>query len=448
MKYKFKDQKPLENQAVFCYNVSMERLLNFDHIVSGDKIAVALSGGRDSVALLYALLSCAGARGYEVVAIHVNHGIRGQEALRDEQFCKDLCQRLCVPLHVERVDVPGAMARYGSMEQTARALRYDVFERQVAAGFCNKVATAHHAGDNAETVLMRALRGTGLNGLAGIRCARGVFIRPMLGATRRDVDAYISAKGLEFREDSTNSCSDIARNFIRNEIMPSLCARFDGVEENLVRTAQLAKEADDFIRDAARDLVRMDGDAAVICQTDSPILTKYAVKMAAEMLGVFADIEQRHLEIAVQAMKGQKGVFDMPNGLKLEREEGGLSLYFPRTTNGEIPCRLGENVLDGRTIVIEETDGVKKGELCFCTDLGTTVLRGRKGGDSFHRFGGGRKSLGDWFTDTKTPLRQRDSAVLLARGNDVLVVVGREIADSVKIDNNSQKIYTIKEKKL
>lgn len=425
----------------------MELLLDHSLIRAGEVVAVALSGGRDSVALLHALLGASKQGKYSVKAIHVEHGIRGAESLRDEQFVRDLCARLGVELRAIKVDVPSAREAYGSEEQTARILRYRAFEALIAEGFCDKVATAHHAGDNAETVLMRLFRGTGLTGLSGIRASRGAFIRPMLNVTRAQIDEYVRANSLEYVEDGTNACTDYTRNYIRSKVLPAVSARFDSAEENIGRLARSAKEVDAYIRREAERLISQAEGAVLIKYTDEPVLIKYAVKVACERLGVYEDVEERHLEIAVSAMMGDKKTYDFPYGLRLEREEGGLSLCVPAPVTGEVRVRIGKNVIDGRVIVVSEVDAREEGALCFSADLDGLTLRGRREGDSFKRFGGGRKSLGDYFTDVKMPLRERERAVLLVGGDNVLAVVGTEISDDVKITEKSKKIYKITEEK-
>ncbi len=178
----------------------------------GEPVLAALSGGADSVALLRALL----ALGYPVRAFHLNHCLRGAESDRDEAFCRALCERLGVPLTVERIDV-GAQTAGEGIEAAARRIRY---ERLVAAAQGAKIATAHTADDNLETMLFHLARGTGPKGLAGIPPVRGDIIRPLIGAERAQVEAYLSELGQDFVTDSTNLSDDYTRNRIRHEVVP------------------------------------------------------------------------------------------------------------------------------------------------------------------------------------------------------------------------------------
>ena len=185
------------------------------HMLSpGEPVLAALSGGADSVALLRALL----ALGYSVRAFHLNHCLRGAESDRDETFCRALCERLGVPLTVERIDVRAQTAGEG-IEAAARRIRY---ERLVAAAQGAKIATAHTADDNLETMLFHLARGTGPKGLAGIPPVRGDIIRPLIGAERAQVEAYLAELGQDFVTDSTNLSGDYTRNRIRHEVVPVL----------------------------------------------------------------------------------------------------------------------------------------------------------------------------------------------------------------------------------
>ena len=179
------------------------------------KIGVALSGGRDSVALLHMLREA----GYTLIAINVEHGIRGDESLRDSKFVAELCASLDVPLLAYGVDAPTFARESGyTLEQGARILRYRVFDRVLQEGKCDYIALAHHLDDQVETILMRILRGTGIKGLVGMRAVSGRYVRPLLGVSREEIDSYCKQNGLAYVEDSTNGDSAYTRNFLRGEL--------------------------------------------------------------------------------------------------------------------------------------------------------------------------------------------------------------------------------------
>ena len=193
--------------------------VSHDMIEKGDRVTVALSGGADSTALLLALAELSRDKGFTVSAFHVNHCIRGEESDRDEQFCRRVCLDMGVAFESVRLDVPAYAEKMRlSVEEAARKLRYDALY-QVK---CDKIATAHNMGDNAETVLFNIARGTGLRGLCGIPYRRGRVIRPLLDVTREEIEEYLSSKGQTYVTDSTNLSDDYTRNKIRHQVIPVL----------------------------------------------------------------------------------------------------------------------------------------------------------------------------------------------------------------------------------
>lgn len=201
---------------------------------SGDAVAVALSGGADSVSLLLALKELEQRLGISVSACHVNHNLRGEESLRDMRFCEELCGRLGVPLRTASIDVRAAQQKHESLEECARRLRYDFFESVLSElGSRAKLATAHNANDNAETVLLNLIRGTALKGLCGIPPVRGRIIRPLLSCTRADIEAFLSEVVEKCVVDSTNLCDDYTRNKVRHIILPEM----EKINPSLVRSA-------------------------------------------------------------------------------------------------------------------------------------------------------------------------------------------------------------------
>ncbi|MGI4758476.1 MAG: tRNA lysidine(34) synthetase TilS [Janthinobacterium lividum] len=213
----------------------------------GDRVCVAVSGGADSTALLLALQEQAAALGIGVSAAHLHHGIRGDEADGDLAFLRDLCQRLDVALHTEHCDVPAAAAAdQESLEEAARKARLLFFDRLLATGVATSVATAHTEDDQAETVMMKLIRGAWTEGLGGISPVlqrdQGRIIRPLLGTTRQQVIAFLQARGQQWREDSTNQSPAHTRNRVRAQLMPVLRQFNPSIGSTLATTAQLARD--------------------------------------------------------------------------------------------------------------------------------------------------------------------------------------------------------------
>ena len=189
---------------------------------TGDSVVVGLSGGADSVCLLFILLDLKKELDLEVSAIHVNHGIRGDEAQRDENFCRELCRVNKVPFKCVKVDVPAIAEQRGeSIEEAGRNIRYEEYNIYADVIGANKIAVAHNRNDVAETFMFQLFRGSRLAGLSGIRPMNGRIIRPILPLTRKEIEQYLSGKRQGYVVDSTNLSLQYSRNFIRNKILPA-----------------------------------------------------------------------------------------------------------------------------------------------------------------------------------------------------------------------------------
>ncbi|MCM1299236.1 MAG: tRNA lysidine(34) synthetase TilS [Firmicutes bacterium] len=193
----------------------------YNMLEAGDRIVVGLSGGADSVTLLHGLKRLEKELGIELYACHINHNLRGRESDGDQAFAQQLCESLGVDIRVFSVDVTGELKKHQSTEEKARELRYDAFKK-ISESLNAKVATAHNACDNSETVLLNILRGTGLKGLCGIPPKREYIIRPLLFCTREEIEGYICENGLKYVTDKTNLSTAYTRNKVRLEVMPRL----------------------------------------------------------------------------------------------------------------------------------------------------------------------------------------------------------------------------------
>ena len=225
--------------------------LNLDQLRPGLRLAVGLSGGADSVALLRALAAQTAELGLVLSAAHLNHGLRGEESDRDQEFCRALAAQLGIEFHTARVDVAAEAAAHGeSLEEAARRLRYGWFRELMSKTPLHAVATAHTRDDQAETVLGKLLRGAWTEGLGGIHpvveFAEGRILRPLLGASRTQVEAYLHSLGQSWCEDSTNRELTFTRNRIRHELLPTLDAWNPRLREHLCQMAELARDEEAY----------------------------------------------------------------------------------------------------------------------------------------------------------------------------------------------------------
>lgn len=229
----------------------MQAVERYGMLEKGDSVAVALSGGADSVALLHSLKTSENELGIRLSACHVNHNLRGEESDGDEAYVRELCRELEVPLKVFSVDVSGSVVKHQSVEERARELRYDAFAK-LSCELDSKVATAHNACDNTETVLLNLLRGTGLKGLCGIPPVRDYLIRPLILCTRDEIEEYCRENGLKYVTDSTNASTAYTRNKIRLELIPKLLEINPSLYEGVGRMTLALGEDSRFLEDMAR----------------------------------------------------------------------------------------------------------------------------------------------------------------------------------------------------
>ena len=233
------------------------------HMVKpGDRVMATLSGGADSVCMLRILVQLRDILGIRLRAVHVHHGLRGEEANRDSRFAEELCRELSVPFSLIYADVRGLADREGiSEEEAGRILRYEGFEsegkkwesEESGAGLSSvKTAVAHHSGDQAETILHNLFRGSGLGGLKGMPYVRGNVIRPLLDVSGEEIREYLRERGFSWKEDSTNHTDHYTRNRIRREILPAVEERINpGAGANILRMGKLAAMADSYLRQQA-----------------------------------------------------------------------------------------------------------------------------------------------------------------------------------------------------
>lgn len=388
----------------------------YDLILPGDAVVCAVSGGADSVALLFALYLLQQKLEFTLSAAHFNHQLRAGESDRDEAFVRTLCDRYDIPLHVGTASVkPGKKG----LEAAARDARYAFFNT-----IPGKIATAHTADDNAETVLMHLVRGTGLKGLGGITPATDKLIRPMLTVTRRDVLDFLQEYCLQYVTDSSNEIDDFLRNRLRHHVVPLLEAENPRLAEHLTEMALSLRQDESYLQQAAAKEATL--DVEVLRQME-PALRGRVLERFLKENGV-CEPEHRHLTLVQNLVFSAKpsARAELPGGVVIERCYGTLR----RMPQGELqPVKLqcpGENNLPqlGLKITCRPASEIVNTESVFTLQVsGDVWLRGRQTGDSI-RLSGGSKTLKKLFIDRKIPASQRHRVPVLVDGEGVLAVYG------------------------
>ena len=385
-------------------------------IQPGDHVICAVSGGADSVALLFGLYLLREKLQFTLSAAHFNHQLRAEESDRDEAFVRALCDRYDIPLAVGTAPVtPGKKG----LEAAARDARYSFF-----ATLSGKIATAHTAGDNAETVLMHLVRGTGLSGLGGIAPVSGNLIRPMLGITRQEVLDFLQEYCLQYVTDSSNNTDAFLRNRLRHRVMPLLEQENPRLAENLSAMALQLRQDEAFLREAAAEQTTLEVDAL---RQMAPALRVRILEAFLKENGV-REPEYRHIAMAESLIASQKpsARAEFPGGVIVERCYGSLRV-MPQCQLEPmlLPCP-GEVVLPqlGIKIICRPAEQIINTTDTFTlTVSGPVWLRSRLSGDEM-RLPGGTKSLKKIYIDRKIPASQRPIVPVLGDDGGVLAVYG------------------------
>ena len=418
----------------------------YDMLPRGGAVLCAVSGGADSMCLLHLLSALAEEGGFRVEAAHYHHGMRGAAADADAAFVADWCRARDIPCAVERGDVYGEAARLGlGVEETGRRLRYDFLRRTARARGCGRIATAHNADDNLETLLLRLARGAGLHGLAGIPPRRGEIVRPLLTTSRADIVAYLEEHHVPHVEDATNADEYYARNRIRRQVVPVLRQLNPRLTESAAETMGYLRADNDYLNAQAAAACRnarwAEDDLVIEARHIAGLpaaIAPRAVRRLLEMMGDGGAVNcsAAHLKAVVNLARGEdpSAVVFLPGGRLAQRVYRELLLTTRRAPPppfAPVPLSLeGETRAgDWRVLCRPETcppEGAP-GTLYLARETlePPLVLRPRQTGDeiSLPRRGGA-KSLKKLFIDEKVPRRERERIPVLADGRGVAAVAG------------------------
>lgn len=352
-------------------------------LCGGEQTAVlaAVSGGLDSMCLLHLLMTWGRPRGICVTAAHFNHRIRGAESDRDEAFVRDWCAIHDVPLIAGQGDVRGVADEKGlSLEEAAREMRYGFLEDARCQAGCFAILTAHHADDNAETVLLNLVRGTGLRGLCGIPAHRGRIHRPFSGVSRAELAAYAEENGIPYVEDSTNALDDAARNVLRHRVLPVLKELNPRAVENMARAASLLTADEAALESAVEALlthaeicpgVSARLSAAVLDAAPAAVRSRAVLAALAVVAGHRKDLNAAHTAAILQLERGQ---LSLPCGVTALREGDDLRLLHRAAAPEACAIAPGETVCFGAwRVTLTEEPGAAGVAVSFPKDASLTV---------------------------------------------------------------------------
>ena len=451
-------------------------------IEEGDRVVAGVSGGADSVCLLFMLCALRERMKFQILVCHVNHGLRGAEADSDEKYVEELCGKLGVPCRIFRENVElTARKRKQSLEEAGRMVRREAFETMCREDGGTKIATAHHQDDNAETMILNLARGTGLNGLCGIRPVRERWIRPLLCLGRREIEEWLESREIRFCRDATNEEDEYTRNRIRHHIIPALEQQVNaGAVRHLNELSCQLQEVWEFIRQqtlGARDAcvsVRTEASGRRVVQIDgerfldtAPALQKFlAAECIREAAGAERDIEAVHIDALTALFEKQTGKsLNLPYRVKARRTYSGVALFQEAEASenagtDEVGLRIpGETRLPGTNKKILCTVSAAGGDFsaeeipqksytkCFDYDIIKYSLSAR-----FRRPGdyltvdrkGSRQKLKSYFINEKVPREERDRMLLIADGDHIVWIPGMRMSSAYQIGGKTKRILKIK----
>lgn len=442
-------------------------------IQDGEKVLVALSGGPDSVCLLHILYELKESLNIEIGAAHVNHMLRGEEALRDEEYSRSLCNKLNIKFYSRSIDINKVAKDKGiSHEMAGRDERYKFFEFIKNTYKYNKIAVAHNSNDQAETVLMNMMRGTGIEGLCGIRTKRGdTIIRPILCLSRDEVEGYCAMRKLEPRIDKTNLENIYSRNKIRLDILPYMEENFNkDIIETINRMAKLLQIDNDFIEKECNNnynkYFKREKSHAVISEDafllDSSILTRLIRKSIMEFTGKYNNFEMKHIyEIINLSRNSTNKKIYLPNNLiasniygdiylshseciikeyeEVSIERNNLNKLFIKYADYEVKFEIigNKNSIEfSNNLLIKyfDCDNIKE----------KLVIRKRKDGDKIVPSGmKGSKKLKSIFIDLKIPVQLRDEVPIVCFDDEIAWMVGYRSSEKFKVTKETKNIIKI-----
>lgn len=438
--------------------------MEYGMLPRGSTILCALSGGRDSMALLHALSSLREPLGFSLSAAHFNHMLRGAESERDAAFVAAYCHEKEIPLHLGAGDVRAEAERQGrGIEETARSLRYAFLEEVAERQGASRIATAHHADDNLETLLLHLVRGTGLRGLCGIPPVRDKIIRPLLTTPRASIEDYVRVNEIPFVEDSSNEDKSFARNRLRHEVLPILRDLNPSVSQSSAAAIRTLREDEAFLEAQAAALFRLarraeDGmviEASVLSGAPRALGARVVRRILEEIEAPIPGFVHLNGILLLAAGADPAAAIHLPGGVLVQRVYADLLLAWDH---------LNEPLPPLETVAVNRDGETKLGDWCLCCregicpsdhqntaehlylsaegQEGALHLRARQTGDELALLGRRRKSLKKLMIEEKIPRRERERIPILADGKGVLAVAGLG-ADRSRLAIPGERAYKI-----
>lgn len=435
-------------------------------IDNGDSILVALSGGADSVFLLEFLLKYKRRFNMEIAAFHLNHNLRGKEANIDEQFCKNFTAQKRIPFFSSSKNVKlFAKRKRMSIEEAGRELRYGELLKIAKTHNYTKIATAHNADDNAETVLLNLIKGTGIKGLSGIPERREKIIRPILVLSKKEILDYLHNKKIKYRTDSSNIENEYQRNYLRNEIIPLIKNKLNPQFDSAVfRTSEIIRGytslIDEQIKIAVKKTVTYKKQKLIInlIQLEETDVRLYGDVLRKTVRKYFnEELESKNISELLKLIKAQTGrEINFPNGIVAVKERDSIIIYLKKREVKniiQVDIKIGEEKqFEGKSVSIST---INRNKLSFYNTINkeyisadknksSFILRRWKDGDRFYPLGmKNSKKLSDFLTEQKISSSEKKEQLVLTNSGIIVWVVGIRIDERYKISAETKKVLEL-----
>jgi len=439
----------------------------------GDKVIVAVSGGPDSTCLLYILNGLKEELGITLVGAHINHCLRGDESDKDEEYAKETCESLGMNFYSKKVDIHKiSEERNLSCEMAGREIRYDFFKELIVKLKANKVALAHNANDQAETILMRIMRGTGIAGMIGIRPVRDkIYVRPILHLSRKKIENYCMINNISPRIDKSNLENIYARNKVRLELIPYIEENFNkDIVKTLNRLSDIVKTDNEYLENVSQkefeNCCEIDEQRVIINKSAFALHEAILSRIVRSALLVvnhnLYNFEKIHISNIIDLQKHDTGKSIMlPQNIIVENSYGDIQIYIYvkaiEDYNNEYYLKINEkNIIHSLNKVIKIDVKSKMQYMEFIGNdyikyfdydkiVEPITLRYRKDGDKFTPLGmTGNKKINDLFIDLKIPKAKRNEIPLICFGNDIGWVVGYRVSEKFKVLKDTKNILQIR----
>ena len=438
----------------------VEQLIVENNLIKPNEvIAVACSGGQDSMCLLNILYGLKDKLKFQLVAINIDHNLR-ESSKGDSLFVKKYCETKGIKLYAFSVNVREICLKHKmTLEQGARDARYKIFKKLLDKGVVNKIALGHHQSDQAETILLNIFRGAGISGACGMELMRdGKYIRPLLYTPKTEIKAYINQEDIPFVEDETNMQNDYSRNYIRNMILPMIRSKWANADATICEFGKLCKKDNEYINSQVSDRAMIKENENTIkvyssyFNDDLSVVSRIIMKALKE-IGASVDVEKKHVKMINDlVVKGENGAkVSLPNKVIAVKEYNFITFTNKKTKSTLKPIKLVQGNFTIPNVGALEVKRVTSNNIKECQNVFDVkkvpkgaAWRFRKQGDMFEKFGGGGTvSLNEFLIDKKIPARFRDNLPVLAVDNEIFVIAGVEIADSVKLDKTTKSSYGV-----